>query len=153
MKKFLSLTLALIMTLALAVPAFAENTPPLPPDASDEDYGIMPLAALFPQTPISGAGTYETYDFTASSSNGNYIRFWFQNTTSEEVDVYLYRTDSGKNVLVKSMTVEGDSQNQEVYYNSTASSGTYYIKIDAVASGGTISGTLSVAQYTKRPSY
>ena len=90
MKKFLSLTLALIMTLALAVPAFAENTPPLPPDASDEDYGIMPLAALFPQTPISGAGTYETYDFTASSSNGNYIRFWFQNTTSEEVDVYLY---------------------------------------------------------------
>ena len=46
MKKFLSLTLALIMTLALAVPAFAENTPPLPPDASDEDYGIMPLAAL-----------------------------------------------------------------------------------------------------------
>ena len=63
-----------------------------------------------------------------------------------------YRTDSGKNVLVKSMTVEGDSQNQEVYYNSTASSGTYYIKIDAVASGGTISGNLSVAQYTKRPS-
>lgn len=116
-----------------------------------EDYGIMPLASLFPQTPIAGAGTYKTYDFTASSSNGNYIRFWFENTTSEAVDVYLYRTDSGKDKLVKSMSVDGDSHNQEVYYNSTASSGTYYIKIDASESGGTISGNLSVAQYTKRP--
>ncbi len=151
MKKFLSLTLALIMTLALAVPAFAVTDPTIPSDTSDEDYGIMPLASLFPQTPIAGAGTYKTYDFTASSSNGNYIRFWFENTTSEAVDVYLYRTDSGKDKLVKSMSVDGDSHNQEVYYNSTASSGTYYIKIDASESGGTISGNLSVAQYTKRP--
>ena len=172
MKKFLSLTLALIMTLALAVPAFAVTDPTIPSDTSDEDLGwlisvfdyakkhlcnwklhngIMPLASLFPQTPIAGAGTYKTYDFTASSSNGNYIRFWFENTTSEAVDVYLYRTDSGKDKLVKSMSVDGDSHNQEVYYNSTASSGTYYIKIDASESGGTISGNLSVAQYTKRP--
>lgn len=140
-----------IMTLALAVPAFAVTDPTIPSDTSDEDYGIMPLASLFPQTPIAGAGTYKTYDFTASSSNGNYIRFWFENTTSEAVDVYLYRTDSGKDKLVKSMSVDGDSHNQEVYYNSTASSGTYYIKIDASESGGTISGNLSVAQYTKRP--
>ena len=44
MKKFLSLTLALIMTLALAVPAFAVTDPTIPSDTSDEDYGIMPKA-------------------------------------------------------------------------------------------------------------
>lgn len=151
MKKFLSLTLALIMTLALAVPAFASTTPPDPPSASDEDDGIMPLAALFPQTPVADAGSYRSTDFTASSSNGNYIRFWFENTTSEKVTVSLYRTDSGRDVLVKSMPVDGNSQDQRTYYSSTANSGTYYIYIEAVSSGGTISGNLSVAQYKTNP--
>ena len=41
MKKFLPLILALVMSLALAAPAFAESTPVPPSDAEEEDYGIM----------------------------------------------------------------------------------------------------------------
>ena len=150
MKKFLSMTLALIMTMALASPAFASDTIP-PVDPEPEEGWIMPRIAIFTNTASSDNGRWDSSEFSATASNGNYIRFWHDNTTDEDVKVYLYKTDSGTDVRVKSMTVPANSSLSEVYYSSKAGSGTYKIVIEATVSGGDINGAVNVAQYVTRP--
>lgn len=124
------------------------------PDVEDngKDGGTMPMASLISPTPVAGSGSYRTTDFTAFPTKNNYIWWWFENTSDEKVMVYLYRTDSGEDVMVDSRLIYGGSQDQSGYFDNTASSGTYYIYIDAIDSGGTISGNLSAAQYEKFPS-
>ena len=143
-KKVLSLALALVMAMSLSVTG--------PVDPTDPEGGIMPLASLFEDEAYSTKGTWTSVEFAAASSNGNYIRYWHQNNTNEEVKVYLYRTDKSTTTFVSSMTVEANDQNSKVYYNSTAGSGTYKIVVEAYVSGGTVDGDVAAAQYKTRPS-
>lgn len=153
MKKLISLTLALVMAMSLAVPAFAADMPTsAPADIIDTDDGIMPLISLFDDTASSRNGQWTSSEFTATSSNGNYIRFWHRNDTNEKVKVYLYRTDSGRDLVVSTIYVDANDQNSKVYYDRNASSGTYKIVIEAYVSGGRVSGDVAAAQYKTNPS-
>lgn len=150
MKKLLSLILALAMTFSLAAPAFATEVPPS--DCSDDDYGIMPLISLFDDYASSRNGTWTSSEFTATPSNGDFIRFWHENTTSESVKVYLYRLDTiFPTFPVKIMEVPANSNKSMVFNGQNAGSGTYQIKIEAYVSGGSVAGDVSVAQYITNP--
>lgn len=154
MKKLLSLILALAMTFSLAAPAFATEVPPS--DCSDDDYGIMPLTSLFDDYASSRNGTWTSSEFTATPSNGNYIRFWHDNTTDEAVRVYLYLADAKIGSVqidfpVKMLEVPAHSNKSTVYNAPSAGSGRYFVKIEAYVSGGSVAGDVSVAQYTTNP--
>ena len=153
MKKILSLTLALMMTMALAIPAFAADTPlDSPPEITAPNNGIMPRTSIFSDTAISTNGKWTSSEYSATSSNGNYIRYWHQNDTNEKVKVYLYRTDTKDNTnYVSMMTVNANDQGSKVFYTRTAGSGTYKITIEAYESGGGVNGDVALAQYTSRP--
>lgn len=149
MKKFCSfaIVIALAMTMALAVHAFVASTPPAKQtDITDTDNEIMPQISLFKDMAYSRHGQWTSSKFTATSSNGNYIRYWHKNDTGEAVKVYLYRTDSGEEVLVSSMKIGDNSQDSKVYYDKTAGSGTYEIIVEAYVSGGLITGNVAVSQ-------
>ena len=150
MKKLLSLVLALAMTFAIAAPALAAEFPPV--DTADNDFGIMPLSSLYSNTVSDTSGRWKSYDFTATPSNGNYIRIWFENTTDERVTVILYRYNTLLGRLpVCIMNVSGNSGQSKVYHTSDAGSATYYLSIEASESGGLIQGTIAAAQYATNP--
>lgn len=147
MKKLSALALVLVMATALAVLAFTSNTSTVEPTTNPDTNSI----SLFTDGTYSENGEWTSPEFTATSSNGNYIRYWHQNHTAEDVKVYLYRTDSGKSVLISSMQVPQNDQNAKVYYAENAGSGTYKIVVEAYVSGGLVSGSAVVSQYKTSP--
>lgn len=84
MKKFLSMILALTMSLALAVPAFAATTSEPQSEALSEDYGIMPFSnrQVIRNQDITTEGTSWVQPF----GYGSY-RIWVKNTTNEEMTI------------------------------------------------------------------
>jgi hypothetical protein len=150
MKKILSLALALALTLTLAAPVCAAD-PSFSGTPSDDQSESTSGNRLYYNLFSSSDSTWTSCDFTASLSNGNYIRFWHQNNTGEDVRVYLYRTDSGGERLVSSMTVSAHHQGSKVYYSGTAGSGTYRLVAEAHVSGGSISGSIAAAQCKVNP--
>lgn len=126
---------------------------PLPEVCTIPDDSIMPRISLFDDTASSRNGGWTSYEFSATVSNGNYIRFWHQNNTGEKVKVYLYRTDKSTTSYVSMMEVEANDQNFKVYYNATAGSGTYKIVVEPYVSGGKVSGDVAAAQYKTNPNY
>ncbi len=152
MKLFLSLALAVALTMSLSASTFAFETPPVdPPEVTDSQDCIMPRASLFEDSIYSTNGTWTSPEFAAASSNGNYIRYWFQNNTNEDVRVYFYRTDKSTSEYASMMIVSANDQNYAIYHNSTAGSGTYKIVVEAYTSGNIISGDVAAAQYISRP--
>lgn len=141
-----SLALAFIMATSPAIPVFSANTVVIEPTSITDMHHISTSQiSLFSDKTYSENGQWDSAQFTATSGNGNYIYYWHQNDTSEPVKVYLYRTDSGKDVLVSSMDVT--DQNSNVYFAQDAGSGTYKIVVEAYVSGGLISGSIAVWQY------
>ena len=140
-KRLVSLLLALVMSLALAVPVFAAE-----PDDGDE--GIMPLAQIFPDIQISqGDGDYRTRNFAATPGNGKTIHVWFRNDTDYPVEVYLYRTDKVNPVFSGTAPAHSDWPADSVSYtNSTADTAVYYVRL-VLRGNHPISGRLAVAQY------
>lgn len=150
MKILLSLALAISMTMSLSASVFSVETPPVdPPEVTDAQDDIMPLVSLFEDSIYSTNGTWTSPEFAAAPSNGNYIRYWFQNNTNEDVKVYLYRTDKSTSEYALMMIVGANDQNYTIYHNSTAGSGTYKIVVEAYTSGSIISGNVAAAQYIR----
>lgn len=114
--------------------------------------GIMPLADLFGSRAVVDDSAWNSREFSASRSNGSYIRYWFSNDTSGYCTVSLYRTELASGTMVVSwMTVDGNDNDWKYYYSSNASTGTYYIQVEATEMGGSIEGYASAAQYTQIP--
>ena len=82
LKKMMSLLLALAMSFALAVPAFAAGP-------GDGDEGIMPLMQLYPNDEINIRSGSTVGPVTTTPGQGNYVRVWFRNNGTESVDVIL----------------------------------------------------------------
>ena len=113
---------------------------------------IEPRANLYQSRVVSDDSTWDSREFSASSRNGSYIRFWFDNYTEGYCTVSLYRTDlSSGEMVVARMTVEGNQNEWDYYYSSTAQNGSYYIKIESTEQGGPIEGYVSAAQYVQIP--
>ena len=106
----------------------------------------VPSAVLFPDQEIDGLNSWRSEPFTATAGRGDTIRAYYENETDERVIVYLYRTDSGRDVLVEQMSVEGRTQDGMSHQAADADRGTYYLKISAIASGGPIRGSISAVQ-------
>lgn len=150
MKKLLCLGLTLIMGICAMCGSACALEAPIASDTTLSDMkAVSPRYVLYRQSVSSTSGTWDSSIISARSGSGNYIRFWFNNTTSEYVTVYLYRTDLGADRIVDQMTVAGNAQNSEVYFQRSAESGRYFLRIEATQSGGAIRGTASVAQYVE----
>ena len=120
LKKVMSLFLALVMSFALAAPAFAAE-----PDDGDE--GIMPLAAIYDDRGIS-------------------VRVWFHNRGSEPVVVTL--RDSATHEERGSMKVAagiGDTFTSEILTPDKPC--TYYLHFESYGSGARVVGDVTVSQY------
>ena len=104
--------------------------------------------ALYPTRSVSETAEWRSNPFGAAQGCGDTIRVDHENETDERVIVYLHRTDSGRDVLVEQLSVEGRTQDGMRYQAADADRGTYYLKISAIASVGAIRGSISAAQET-----
>lgn len=148
MKKLLCLGMTLIMGICAMCGSSCSLEAPTAGDATMSDMNtVSPRYVLYRQSVSSTSGTWDSSIISALSDSGSYIRFWFNNTTSEYVTVYLYRTDLGADRIVDQMTVAGNAQNSETYFHRYADTGRYFLRIEATQSGGAIRGIASVAQY------
>lgn len=141
LKKVMSLFLALVMSFALAAPAFAAE-----PDDGDE--GIMPLYQVYPDVPVSCENGGRTPDFTTTPSNGKYLHVWFQNKGSETVRVIL--RDSATHANLDSIEIPAGVQNLKLVYEIKTPDKpcTFYLRYESQPSGAWITGRVAVAQYT-----
>lgn len=143
-KRFLSLLLALVMSLTLAAPVFAAE-----PDDGDE--GIMPLTQVYPEEYISISSGNSVGPFTTTPANGKYLRVWFRNNGSESVTVMLM--DSSNSTSLKSMSVPAGGRSDYFVYTIPTPNRpcTYYIRFYSPETGARINGYVAAAQYADYP--
>ncbi len=143
LKKVVSLLLALVMSFALAAPAFAAE-----PDDGNE--GIMPLAQVYSKEPVSCSSGNGVGPFTTTPSNGKYLQVWFHNQGSAPVVVIL--TDAAGNEITHKTFAVGDTGNSIVYVIPTPDKPcTYRVRFECPPSGAWITGEVAAAQYTYNP--
>lgn len=142
MKRFLSLLLALVMTFALAAPAFAAE-----PDDGDPNEGIMPLGNIYKDEDVyNSTGTYESTRFASVPGNGKYIKIWYANRSDHDVTITLYRTDKAGYVASKVVKANDYKDDNVLWYiGSDTEHVTYYVRIHANDSN-TVIGYLSILQ-------
>lgn len=145
LKRILSLALALVMSFALAVPAFADE-----PD--DDNEGIMLLAQLYSDNSISAnSGTYRPH-FTTTPNDGRYLRIWFHNQGAETVMVTLVDYNT-KEALKSQAFAPGVSNVAFVYIIPTPDKAcSYELHFESIGSSGArVIGQAAAAQYVYYP--
>lgn len=145
-KRFLSLLLALVMSLSMAVPAFAADGP------DDPDAGIMPLAQVYPKEPVSTSSGNSVGPFTTSPGAGQYLQVWFANRGTSDVTVELMDITNGTSQSMR-VTWNSSHNNDKFVYiipNPDVAC-TFYIRFTSVNSTW-ISGDVAAAQYPYYPS-
>jgi hypothetical protein len=144
-KRFLSLLLAMVMAFSMAVPVFAAE-----PD--DPDEGIMPLAQVYPQEPVSTSSGNGVGPFTTSPGAGKYLQVWFANRGTTNVTVVLKDLTNGTS---KSMTVTWNTShnNDKLVYEipNPDVANTFEIRFYSVNSAWVL-GDVAAAQYPYYPS-
>lgn len=140
MKKFLSLTLALIMTLALAVPAFAADT--TPPDGPDPEEGwIMPLDLSLASGNLLDSDTGLEMSMTLNKDNGQYVNLYVENIGSTSVKA----TINGQNERTFKPGESGHIS-LEVTQGWFGFDKSYEFKVVSATNGGVISIHYEIAQ-------
>lgn len=143
-KKLTSLFLAFLMICSLGVSASAASG-----ESPTEVVlwpSIMPLTDLYDESSVvstTGSFTSDTFATSSINTNGKIIRFWYENDSSLNATVTLYKKGLINYKAVATMTVEAGKNLWEEYTNS--STDTYYVKVDAVG-GNSVKGYLRVVQ-------
>ncbi len=116
---------------------------------------IGPFTESFPLRQILDYNAWNSTAFSTLTVNGRYLTYFFENLTDETVAVYLvrYQVDSAyaDRTIVSEMQVEGGSLGSQVYQTKDKQKGTYGLDIQAIASGGAISGLVGLTQYQEPP--
>ena len=143
MRRFLSVALALVMSLCVSAPAFAVDSSfaAVPAEGT-----VMPPTRLITKV-LNQTNTADTVRVTAQPENGNYLRFYYRNDTEYKCTVYLLKVDGSSQTIVGAMSVAGNSQGQGIFFSVNAGSGTYKIRVENTENGGLVSGLTSLAQY------
>ena len=117
---------------------------------------IGPFHEPYPLRQILDYNAWNSTAFSTLTVNGRYLTYFFENLTDETVAVYLvrYQVDStyADRTIVSEMRVEGGSLGSQVYQTKDKQKGTYGLDIQAIASGGAISGLVGLTQYQEPPS-
>lgn len=145
-KRFLSLLLALVMSMAMAVPAFAADDP------DDPDEGIMPLMQVYPQEPVSTSSRNGVGPFTTSPGAGKYLQVWFRNRGTSDVTVELMDLTNGTSQSMK-VTWNSSHNNEKMVYEipNPDVACTFFIRFTSDNSTW-ISGDVAAQQYSSYPS-
>lgn len=146
-KKFLSLLLAMVMSLSLAAPVFAAE----PED--DPNEGIMLLSTLYDSKDLNlGTGSFNSDKFTTTPGNGKYIKVWYANRTNYNTTVYLFRVNANGDELVTYKTFAPNSYiGNEIWYpisNTEPITFRVYVKVN---NNYPLSGYLAVSQESVKP--
>lgn len=151
MKRVSFLTLGLILSLLLfcscgATPSF---------QVSDDDRIEVPYSVPYPLRQILDYSAWNSISFSTLPEKGHYFAFYFENLTEETVFVQLIRYEEGgafyDHTAVAEMTVKGNERGSQVYETRDKEKATYALVINAIASGGAISGLVGLTQYQKPP--
>ena len=122
MKKLISIVLVVMMTLALAIPAFADAATPeysitLTPQnetvsLKDQTYSAYKLFDVaYPDANTDGAPDAESYSYTISTSNP----FYTNASAKAEIEKYFTLTKSASDETVYVVTPKVDSDNKSIY--------------------------------------
>lgn len=151
MKRVSFLTLGLILSLLLfcscgATPSF---------QVSDDDRIEVPYSVPYPLRQILDYSAWNSISFSTLPEKGHYFAFYFENLTEETVFVQLIRYEEGgafyDHTAVAEMTVKGNERGSQVYETRDKEKATYALVINAIASGGAISGLVGLTQYQEPP--
>lgn len=114
-----------------------------------------PFTEPFPLRQILDDNAWNSTAFSTLTVNGRYLTYFFENLTDETVAVYLIRYQANgayaDRTIVSEMRVEGGSLGSQVYEAHDKEKGTYVLDIQAIASGGAISGLVGLTQYQEPP--
>lgn len=140
MKRFLSLILAMVMSLALAAPAFAAED-------GDPNEGIMPLAQIFSDDVNLKNGS-DSIPFTTTPGYGTKLHIWFRNQGTETVKITLRDYSTRKDL--QSWTFRPYDSNDTVTYTipTPDKACSYYLNFVSIGdSGARVIGQVAVALY------
>lgn len=116
---------------------------------------IGPFHEPYPLRQILDYNAWNSTAFSTLTVNGRYLTYFFENLTDETVAVYLVRYQANgayaDRTIVSEMRVEGGSLGSQVYQTKDKEKGTYVLDIQAIASGGAISGLVGLTQYQEPP--
>ncbi len=116
---------------------------------------IGPFTEPFPLRQILDDNAWNSTAFSTLTVNGRYFAFYFENLTEETVFVQLIRYEEGggfyDRTAVAEMTVKGNERGSQVYETHDKEKATYALVINAIASGGAISGLVGLTQYQEPP--
>ena len=116
---------------------------------------IGPFHEPYPLRQILDYNAWNSTAFSTLTVNGRYLTYFFENLTDETVAVYLIRYETKgayyDRTIVSELRVEGGSRGSQVYQTKDRQKGTYVLDIQAIASGGAISGLVGLTQYQEPP--
>ncbi len=146
MKRFLSLVLAMVMSLALAAPAFAAED-------GDPNEGIMPLAQLYSDNNINANSDTYKPTFTTTPGAGKYLRVWFRNKGAESVVVTLWDYNTRERLMSKTF-IPNDPNDTFLYTISAPDKAcSFYLTFQSIGdSNARVIGQAAAAQHATRPS-
>lgn len=116
---------------------------------------IGPFTEPFPLRQILDYNAWSSTSFSTLPEKGHYFAFYFENLTEETVFVQLIRYEEDgafyDHTAVAEMTVKGNERGSQVYETRDKEKATYALVINAIASGGAISGLVGLTQYQEPP--
>ena len=140
---------ALALLLTVLTGCTASQQSPATGGATAPFFVPYPLRQVLDQT------AWNSTSFSTLPENGRYFAFYFENLTEEPVFVQLIRYEEGgtfyDHTAVAEMTVKGNEQGRQVYETRDKEKATYALVINAIASGGAISGLVGLTQYQEPP--
>lgn len=144
MKKRIFIFLAVLILISVGVVAYVAS-PSATPTATK--LGGTPSAVEYDQN-IACEAQFVSSTFTCVETNGNSLRYWFDNTADSNCSVELYRKGILRDTKVSSMAVSPNDPGGKANVLKNPGNDTYYFVLYS-ADGGLIQGHLRANQFAQ----